>query len=163
GLVVDGSGSTAVLDGTDVTGKTRGIHASNDGSVSLIGGIVKTGINSSNNSSTVHVESGASLTSNNTQFVAETEGLGTGDLTNVVWANGAGTTVDLTEGSVRNENTQFGRGLLASSSASISTNEVQISTAGELSNAVHAYSGFKTTGESTDKPSIELSGGTVKA
>ncbi|WP_208975132.1 hypothetical protein, partial [Pusillimonas noertemannii] len=161
GLVVDGIGSTAVLAGTDVTGKTRGIEVLNGGTVSLTGGLVKTVLPSGSEAITVDVASGASLTANGTQFIVEADGLGTGDLSSVIRAGGAGTTVDLTGGSVRNENTQFGRGLLATTNASIAAHTVDISTAGGKSNAVHAYSGFKTAGESTDKPSIELSGGSV--
>ncbi|PVY60357.1 outer membrane autotransporter protein [Pusillimonas noertemannii] len=161
GLVVEGSGSTATLTDTNVTGNKRGIAASNSGTVSLTNGIVKTVVVSNNNASTVHVAGGASLTANDTQFIVEADGLGTGSLSNVIWADGLGTTVDLTGGSVSANNEVYGRGLLATKSASITGREVEISTSGGKSNAVHAFSNFTTTGDSTDKPSIELNGGSV--
>src|SRR3546814_19813646 len=59
--------------------------------------------------------------------------------------------------------TTFGRGLLASSGATITANGVGISTVGTKSNAVHAYSGDEgATGHDTaDSAFVTLDGGSV--
>src|SRR3546814_19159089 len=61
------------------------------------------------------------------------------------------------------KSTTFGRGLLASSGATITANGVGISTVGTKSNAVHAYSGDEgATGHDTaDSAFVTLDGGSV--
>ncbi|MBF6618364.1 MAG: autotransporter domain-containing protein [Candidimonas sp.] len=157
GLVVDGSGSKATLTNTDVSGKGRGILVKNEGFVSLTGGTVQTGENTAE-SITVVAEEAATLKASGVTFIAESDGLGTGDLTSVIRATGVGTTVDLIGGHVINQSSEFGRGLLAGSSAVIKTDSVQISTAGDKSHAVHADG---STNALLVRPEIQLTGGTV--
>lgn len=104
---------------------------------------------------------GTSVTTQDVALTNAAAGGGTGDLSNVVSA-ASQATVTLNGGSVVSEGSTFGRGILASAGASVTANDVDISTIGTLSNAVHAYSGRQDLADTTpDTPSITLNGATV--
>jgi|GEM_PF-440358 len=165
GLYVTGAGSTVTAtNGTTIetdNGKYA-VEAADGGQVSLSGGSVTNAGTVGDRTSIYATGDGTSVTTHDVAISNSAPGLGTGDLSNVVSAaNNA--TVELNGGSVTSEGSTFGRGLLASSGATITANNVDISTAGTLSNAVHAFSADEgATGHNTaDSAFINLDGGTV--
>jgi outer membrane autotransporter protein len=166
GLYVDGAGSNvAATNGTAIetnNGKYA-VEAADGGQVGLSGGSVTNAGTTSDRTAIYATGDGTLVTAQNVDISNKAPGLGTGDLSNVVSAANKAK-VELNGGTVTSEGATFGRGLLASSGATIDASGVDISTAGTLSNAVHAFSADEgPSGHHNDPDSafIALDGGTV--
>jgi outer membrane autotransporter protein len=155
-------GGVARGDGTVIqadTGKYA-LDVQSGGQISLIGGSVANAGTTGDRTALHATGEGALATTQGVALSNTSAGLGTGDLSNVVSA-GDQAMVTLNGGSVSSESTSYGRGILAGTGAEITANGVDISTAGTLSNAVHAFSARETSSEDPDAASITLDGGKV--
>lgn len=93
----------------------------------------------------ITVSSGATLTGTNAIIKSNGIGPDTGGLASVIWAD-AGSTVELTGGSVSTTGNIFTRGILGTKAGTtITTNDTNISTTGHNSHAVHVTNGATAT------------------
>jgi len=164
GIGSDGAGSTITTNGTAIltNGGKYGAYATNGGSMDLNGGSVTNASTSSGRMGLAADGAGTLVTAHGVDISTQGAFTGPGELSNAVAAS-HGAHIELTGGQVRYLGAQYGRGLLASTGASISADGVDISTGAEgpaatglVSNAVHAYSGRTTDSKPEDTPTIEL-------
>ncbi|HWK70467.1 MAG TPA: hypothetical protein VNS29_06440, partial [Burkholderiaceae bacterium] len=163
GLQVTGAGSKITTTGTVVQTKSGkyGAYATSGGEIALVGGSVSNTNINPGSQGIAAVGTGSSITATNVAISAKGEYTGPGELSNAVAASN-GAHIALSGGSVSSLSNQFGRGLLASTSSSIDASNVAISTAGAMSNAVHAFSARETEDKAADTPTISLTGGSVR-
>lgn len=162
GISSDGAGSTITTNGTTIltNGGKYGAYATNGGSISLNGGSVANASTASGRMGIAAAGAGSTITGSNVALSAKGEYTGPGELSNVVSVSN-GASINLTGGSISSLSSQFGRGILASTNGTVTTTGVAISTVGNLSNAVHAYSNQKTAIATSDSASIQVNGGSI--
>ncbi len=170
GISASGTGSMITTNGTTIltNGGKYGAYASNGGSMDLSGGSVTNASTSSGRTGIAADGADTRVTTHDVDIGTWGAYTGPGELSNAVAANHEAN-IELNGGRVRYLGLQYGRGLLASTSASISANNVDISTGTEgstttglLSNAVHAFSGRTTDSKPEDAPTIALQDSRVR-
>ncbi len=162
GVSADGAGSSITTNGTTIltNGGTYGAYAKNGGSITLASGSVTNASTAAGAMGIAAVGAGSAITGTNVALSAKGEYTSPGELSNVVSVSN-GATISLTGGSISSLSSQFGRGILASTAGTATATGVAISTVGNSSNAVHAYSNQKTTAATSDSASIQLNGGSI--
>ncbi|WP_158306415.1 autotransporter domain-containing protein [Pusillimonas sp. T7-7] len=136
------------------------VVADDHATIALTGGTVTNG-RTSGSANGLLASNNATITGTNVTIVSGGES--TPGATNGVLANYDGY-VNLTGGSVKSNSSLNGRGLSANYNGKIDTNGVAVSTTGEMSHAVQAWSLIKDDNggvPSTDRPTIKLTGGSV--
>lgn len=166
GIRSDGVGSTITTDGTTILTSgvgsyvTVGAYALNGGTISLTGGSVSNANTAAGAVGISAIGAGSTITGLNVALSAKGEFTSAAELSHVVSVKG-GASISLTGGSVSSLSSQFGRGIFAIDKGSVTTSGVAISTVGNFSNAVHAYSNQKTVASTPDSASIQLTGGSI--
>ncbi|UYO95202.1 autotransporter outer membrane beta-barrel domain-containing protein [Pollutimonas sp. M17] len=162
GISADGAGSTITTSGTTIStnGGKYGAYATNGGSITLAGGSVTNASTASGAMGIAAAGDGSAIIGTNVALSAKGEYTGPGELSNVVSVSN-NANINLTGGSISSLSSQFGRGILAGTNGTVTTTGVAISTIGNLSNAVHAYSNQKTAAATSDAASIQINGGSI--